>query len=574
MASFSTIKHIVIDWSSPPTNSFVQLGDTPLLQKDSNNYVQDFEQEVILTTKDILHIDIDDIFSPSSYTVPQPRRKNFPFFVSFKKTHVIKTQYTGFNKIYNVGHSKSFFFEIADHNLGTNDIHLKIHTNDYLMLTSPISFNSTSRVLNAKFQISKALQYFFSSQRVIPRRIQKKYFDMIRKKLLERITFIKSRAHKTDNRNHQTKTFFNFSYKRYRFHFGIYVPCEYQITQNTPSPPTSCQQPSAIILSNNRHGCGSHVKKIFQDITLKKDQSPLNQEKNTKAFHANLIFKRWQNLEWKDVYSKHTDVSYRSRYTILSYSKSTHYPRTRIYNKMLKGFKHQPSPKTNVAKRQQRHFERNCHRVLTKEVIKPGGTSNTASKLGAAKTSNFLFLPSHSINKRIQHIRFQDIKRYPKNSDRNFSTPYNHRYKNRLSLPEQTGELKEMTIEPQVIVPPTMTDSEKEIASAKEAGWDPTHYYNKKEKIKNLMNWCDKFHKDRTEFVKQYDRIIEKHSNTNTPDDGQRKKKKYIPSLMDDMRTLYTRFLGLIIPNNRKRKKSRPRKIGPGEDWTEEYKPY
>ncbi|RGB21321.1 hypothetical protein C1646_778364 [Rhizophagus diaphanus] len=186
----------------------------------------------------------------------------------------------------------------------------------------------------------------------------------------------------------------------------------------------------------------------------------------------------------------------------------------------MKGFNYQPSPNTKVAKRQQRRFERNCCRVLKKEVTKPGGNSNVTSKLGTARTSNFLFLPLQTINKRLQHLRFKDIKRYPENSGLNFSTPYNHKYKNRLNLPEQTGESKEMTIEPQVIVPPTMTDSEIEIAKANEAGWDPTSYFKKMNKIKNLMNWSDKFHKDRIEFVKQHDRIIMKHTNMNTPDDG------------------------------------------------------
>ncbi|RGB26307.1 hypothetical protein C1646_770585 [Rhizophagus diaphanus] len=351
MASSSTTKYIIIDWSSPPTNSFIQLGKTQLPQKDSYNYVQDFEQEVVLTTKDILHLDIDDILSPSFYIAPPPRRKNFPFLVSFKKIHVTKTQYT-----------------------------------------------------------------------VIPYRIQKKYFNMLRKTLLERIMFIELRANKTDDRNHQMKTFFNFSYKRYRFHFGIYVPCEHQNVQNNSSPPTPCQLPSAIILSNNRHSCGSHVKKIFQDITLKKNQSPSIQENNTKAFHANIIFKRWQNIEWKD-------------------------------------------PNIKVAKRQQRRFERNCRRVLKKEVIKPGGTSNAASKLGAAKTSNFLFLPSHTINKRLSHLRFQDIKTYPEHSGLNFSTLYDHRYKKKLTPVERPAISKAVTIEPQVIAPPTMTNAERPIIS-------------------------------------------------------------------------------------------------------------
>ncbi|RGB28504.1 hypothetical protein C1646_767724 [Rhizophagus diaphanus] len=469
MAFSSTTKHVVIDWSSSPIHSFVQLGPTPTLQKDSNDYVQDFEQEVILTTKDILNINIDDIFSLSSSTATahQPRRKNFPFFVSFKKTHVIKTQYTGFNKIYNSGRSKSFFFEMVDRNPGTNDIHLKIHTNDYLMSTIPISFNSTS--------------------------------------------------------------------KRYRFHFGIYVPCGHHIVQKASLPPTLCQLPSAIILSNNRHGCGSHVKKIFQDITLKNDQLSLNQEKNTKAFHANLTFKRWQNLEWKDVYFKYTGIFYRSHLTILTDKKNTRDPRTHVYNKLIKGFNYHPSPNTKVAKKQQCHFERNCHRVLKKEVVKPGGTSNTASKLGAAKASNFLFLPSQTINKRIWHIRNKHIKCYPDNSDLNFSTPHDRKYKKRSKSPEQrrmSTLSTETTIEPQVVVSPTMTDAEWELA---------------------VTTDCDKFHKDRTEFVKQHDRIVRKYSNFNPPNDGQSKKKLKL-TLEDEMRTLYARLPGLIIPNNRKQR--------------------
>ncbi|RGB40038.1 hypothetical protein C1646_801148, partial [Rhizophagus diaphanus] len=256
-------------------------------------------------------------------------------------------------------------------------------------------------------------------------------------------------------------------------------------------------------------------------------------------------------LEWKDVYIKHTGISYRSRYTLPGYKKVTHYPRTRIYNKLMKGFNYQPSPNTKVAKRQQRHFERNCRRVLKKEVVKPGGTSNVASKLGTAKTSNFLFLPLQTINKRIQHIRIQDIKLSPENLGLTFSTPYDHKYKKRLNPPEHRGKSKEITIEPQVMVSPTMTDSEREIANAKESGWDPKFYYNKIKKINNLMNWSDKFHKDRTNFVKEYDRIMMKYTNKNTPDDGQSKKKHKF-TLEDEMRTLYARFLGFIIPNNRK----------------------
>jgi hypothetical protein len=103
----------------------------------------------------------------------------------------------------------------------------------------------------------------YQAQRVIPCRIQKKYFNMIRRKLLERVTFIKSHENKTNNSNMTTKTFFNFSYKRYRFYFGIYIPCQHSIaSKNLPIPPSSCELASPIVILNNRHGCASrNIKK-------------------------------------------------------------------------------------------------------------------------------------------------------------------------------------------------------------------------------------------------------------------------------------------------------------------------
>ncbi|RGB38583.1 hypothetical protein C1646_812539 [Rhizophagus diaphanus] len=159
-----------------------------------------------------------------------------------------------------------------------------------------------------------------------------------------------------------------------------------------------------------------------------------------------------------------------------------------------------------------------AYEVLKKEVIKPGGTSNVASKLGTAKTSNFLFLPSQTINKRLLHLCFQDIKTYPENSGFNFSTPYDHRYKKRLKPVEQSVILEAVTIEPQVIAPPTktiterpviseaviiepqviapptMTDAKGKTIQAKKSGRDLTVCCNNSKKVKNLMNWYDKFH--------------------------------------------------------------------------------
>src|SRR5436853_4027057 len=75
------------------------------------------------------------------------------------------------------------------------------------MATMPVTYNTTGSFPKERFQISKMLTHFFMRQRVIPRRIQNKYFNLIRNKLLERISFIKSRDSSDKDSNRTTKTF-------------------------------------------------------------------------------------------------------------------------------------------------------------------------------------------------------------------------------------------------------------------------------------------------------------------------------------------------------------------------------
>ncbi|RGB30422.1 hypothetical protein C1646_292720 [Rhizophagus diaphanus] len=239
-------------------------------------------------------------FSHISYSKKFFSRKDNTFSVSFKKFHVTKIQKSGYNKIYENHHSKSFFFEIVDQIENTNQIHLKIHTNDLHMSTTPIKYNSTSVLPNAKYQISKSLQHFFLAQKVIPKCIQHKYFDLIRKKLLDRIMIIKSRAQKTDDRNYSTKTFFNFSYKWYHFYFGIFIPCGHDF------PP--CSLPSLIVMSNNRYGCGKHFYS---------DNPPTYRHQmgsNNKNLHANICFRKWFNQDKKEIFSNRLGIKYSTSY--------------------------------------------------------------------------------------------------------------------------------------------------------------------------------------------------------------------------------------------------------------------
>jgi hypothetical protein len=89
------------------------------------------------------------------------------------------------------------------------------------MIISCQQYRSTSKNINYKYQISTMITHFFSIQQVLPRRIQTKYFTLIRNILLKRISIITQRRESSNSRNKITRTFFKFSYKKYRFHFGI-----------------------------------------------------------------------------------------------------------------------------------------------------------------------------------------------------------------------------------------------------------------------------------------------------------------------------------------------------------------
>ncbi|PKY35562.1 hypothetical protein RhiirB3_456523 [Rhizophagus irregularis] len=334
---------IAIDWSSS-THSFIRIDDPSFLQDSLLYPTLNVDSQTSLNNNnndDYLIKDFSSI-SPISLTTT-PLNVDNSFLISLKKFHMTKIHKAGYNKIYEFRRSKSFFFEIVDHHLSTNQLHLRIHTNDYLMSTTPIKYHSTSELPNAKYQISKGLQHFFSSQRVISRRIQHKYFNMIRQKLLDRITFIKSCENLINNKNTTTKTFFNFSYKRYRFHFGIFIPCDHMIEAKGLSiPPRPCDVPSPIVMSNNRYGCGLHffkkypasivfVRNEYGDFTLK------NQHQN-KQFHANLTFDRWIKKESKSIFSSRTGISYNSRYIVCNSNRKFRPGRTHIYHKLMNNF--------------------------------------------------------------------------------------------------------------------------------------------------------------------------------------------------------------------------------------------
>ncbi|PKY56499.1 hypothetical protein RhiirA4_476834 [Rhizophagus irregularis] len=347
--------------------------------------------------------------------------KNNPLKISFSKFHVTLPRRSGYNKIYEIRRSRSFFFELDDHPQNTNDIHLKIHTNDYHMNTKPISYNNTSTIPNAKYQMSCMLTHFFSSQRVLPRRIQQKYFNFIRDKLLARFMMIYSRDHSISERNRITKTFFNFTYKRYRFFFGIYIPCQQSFSYpGFSSTLHTCHTPVPFVMSKHRRACVTHQRQLFREISVQK--SNFNGAHNSKAFHANLIYDRWKNKSNKSVFSNRLGISYQESIHARDVKSVLEYGNKHMYRKRLNCFELKQSNYLNVRVKQEVRFLRSCRRVFkTKEQNIPDLNRH---RLRAAQRHRFLFLKSQYVNKPIKHLVYNHGL---VSDDYGFSTP--HYYK-------------------------------------------------------------------------------------------------------------------------------------------------
>ncbi|EXX66057.1 uncharacterized protein OCT59_006056 [Rhizophagus irregularis] len=63
----SSTPYIEIDWSSASQHSYPQLGDPTTPNNDSDIILHDTERPTVLSAKDILSLDIDDIY-PYKYS--------------------------------------------------------------------------------------------------------------------------------------------------------------------------------------------------------------------------------------------------------------------------------------------------------------------------------------------------------------------------------------------------------------------------------------------------------------------------------------------------------------------------
>ncbi|GBC15402.1 hypothetical protein GLOIN_2v1814432 [Rhizophagus irregularis DAOM 181602=DAOM 197198] len=306
------------------------------------------------------------------------------------------------------------------------------------MDTTPIRFPFTSILPNHKYQINKMLTHFFSLQEVLPRRIQTKFFDFIRSKLLDRITIIRSRGSSNSDRNRSTKTFFNFSYKKYRFHFGIYIPCLPDCTSDllsdkpaflthTPKTLHFCQIPSPFIMSHHRRACVMHQKKFFSTEVnhfLCSTQNLKNEINNNKSTHASNVFNKWISHTKKEVYSNRLGIKYTVSYYANGhqhiFKKNNKY--RYMYKKRYNNFSHNYSINNSTKKKQEVRFKRNCTRVFNKNTKLR--MLNDVQKLRLAHRHGFLTSPSQYIDEPITHLRYSNKRRSIKKSDYNFNVPF------------------------------------------------------------------------------------------------------------------------------------------------------
>ncbi|PKK57515.1 hypothetical protein RhiirC2_871798 [Rhizophagus irregularis] len=321
------------------------------------------------------------------------------------------------------------------------------------MSSTPINHYSTSQLLNFKFQILKQLTHFFSMQTVIPQRLQNKFFTLIRKKLLEHLDFIVSRAQKKDENNHMTKTFFNFSYKKYRYYFGIYLPCNHCHTVDPLSnTATACLIPTPFTMSLHRQACIIHHKQLTLYFTSKDNKIPDVSTSNTfKNFHATRLYNRWAKKKIHNNFSNRLGISFTTTYRTFSRNVITKKGLDYIYGKVYQNFSCTPSSFPKVKKRQEKRFD-----ALTRHTFHNANLCADAlmeDKLQAARHHVLLFQENQSITKPIKHLRYKKKFVAPLQGYYTFPLPFSKRKCTSVVTPSDLPHDVSSIVSPTIVDP-------------------------------------------------------------------------------------------------------------------------
>jgi hypothetical protein len=371
-----------------------------------------------------------------------PKERSFPIlvnttkFVSPKQT--LDTR--GTNKIYESKRGRSYFFEITKNSNDTaTDCTLKIYTNDRVD-QSAFVYQSTSRYPNKKFCVSLLLTHFFKLQKVIPKRVQHKYFSMLRNKLLTRYEIINNRKSSKAENNRKSKTFFNFTYKRYRFRLGIYQPCSYQ--KIIGEDVTPCVLPVPFVMSMphvaiQRIGCCGHqstIKKYSKrpnDLNANEyrhienpiiaSSAQVKKQKDyrkhfLRAYSITKIFDKWSKKNVNTVYSNRLGTTYETTYTHNQKTDVHDFNSTCYYKKVFRNLEHLGKEwyTEKTLKKQEKRRQRMRRHVITefkkRNVEKKDDNLNETNVYQKMK---YLTKEQGSVTKLVHHVNYRNIKRYP-----------------------------------------------------------------------------------------------------------------------------------------------------------------
>ncbi|GBB99318.1 hypothetical protein RclHR1_34890001 [Rhizophagus clarus] len=248
--------------------------------------------------------------------------QSFPVPIRTVYFHVTNIDRCGVNTVYESQCSKSYFFDLNPLNHHEFDFYrnptpfLHIITNDKKASLTESVYQSTSKYLNKKFKVSLLLTHFFKLQKVIPKRIQHKYFTFLRDSLYKRLSIIESRYNSTHTNNCSTRTFICFTYKKYRFILGIFIPCCYPCGFLSSSPDLKdnncCTLPTSIVYSRYNNfchvGCSLHNKLVPKYSKLSNKSTTTPSVQHTAAL-AN-IHQKWSSQSINRVYSTRKGLSY------------------------------------------------------------------------------------------------------------------------------------------------------------------------------------------------------------------------------------------------------------------------
>ncbi|CAB4396218.1 unnamed protein product [Rhizophagus irregularis] len=213
-----------------------------------------------------------------------------------------------------------------------------------------------------------------------------------------------------------TKTFFNFSYQKYRFYFGIYLPCNhaYPVDPLTNTVAT-CSISTPFTMLHHHHACIIHHKNLVLYFILKDNKIPdVSHCKTFKDFHASRLYNRWAKKKKYHNFSNRLGISF----TTLSYyaydtnvivKKGSDF----IYSKKYGNLQFTPNSSPKVKKRQEARFNALVRHTFHKAKL--DNNAETDDKLRAARWHKFLYQENQQFIAPIKHLRYK--KRFIEPSD-------------------------------------------------------------------------------------------------------------------------------------------------------------